>query len=154
MKRMTPTRVLTGAVLVAAVAGAGFTGSARTPPAAAPRRQPLDSGVDLGGSVAPHRVTLTALAAERLAVSTAAVTAAPGNPADVRIPLAALIYDPHGAPWAYVPVGPDAYERAAVVVDHIDGGQVLISASLRVGTPVVDAGAPELLGVEYGVGEE
>jgi len=147
-------RACTGGVLLAAAVGAGFTPSAHTPPAPVPRKQPVLSHAYLDGSVAPQRVTLTALEAQRLAVSSALVTAAPGHPADVRIPLSALIYDPQGAPWAYVAVGPAAYERAAVAVDKIDGDQVLMSASLRVGTPVVVAGAPELLGVEYGVGKE
>jgi len=154
MNRRTLTRRFAGTVMVAAAAGAGFTGRGDTHPAPTPRKQPVLSGVDLGGSVAPQRVTLSALAAERLAVSTAAVTAAPANPADVRIPLAALIYDPQGVPWTYLVVGRAAYQRTAVKVDHIDGDDVLISAGLRLGTPVVDAGAPELLGVEYGVGKE
>jgi hypothetical protein len=160
LNRTTCARACTGAVLLAAVVGAGFTRGAHTPPAPEPRRQPVLSHAYLDGDVAPRRVTLTALAARRLAVSTAPVAAAPvnpaarANPAEVRIPLSALIYDPQGAPWAYVAVGPTAYERAAVKVDRIDGDQVLVSASLRVGTPVVDAGAPELLGVEYGVGKE
>ena len=154
LNRTTLARACIGAVLLAAVVGAGFTPRAHTPPAPVPRKQPVLSRALLGGSVAPQRVTLTALEAERLAVATAAVTAAPGIPADVRIPLSALIYDPQGAAWTYVAVGPAAYERAAVAVDRIDGDQVLVSASLRVGTPVVVAGAPELLGVEYGVGKE
>lgn len=154
LNRTTPARACIGAVLLAAIVGAGFTRSAHTPPAPAPRKGPVLSRALLGGSVAPQPVTLTALEAERLAVSTAPVTAAPGHRADVQIPLSALIYDPQGAPWTYVAVGPAAYERAAVAIDKIDGDQVLISASLRLGTPVVVAGAPELLGVEYGVGKE
>jgi hypothetical protein len=154
LNRTALTRMFTRTVVVAAVAGAGFTERPGTPPPAAPQGRADLLGVDLGGSVAPQRVTLAPLAAERLAVSTAAVTAVPGNPADVSIPLDALIYDPQGLAWTYVVVGPAAYERVAVKVDHIDGDHVLISAGPRAGTPVVAAGAPELLGVEYGVGKE
>jgi hypothetical protein len=70
------------------------------------------------------------------------------------IPLSALIYDPQGRSWTYVKLAARTFVRRAVVVDHIDGDTVYLSAGPRLGTPVVTAGAPELLGAEYGVGEE
>jgi hypothetical protein len=144
-----------GAVVVAAIAGTGFTGRGGTPSAAAaPRKHPVFSGISLSDSVAPQVVSLAPLSAERLGVATAAVTADPGGSPDVRIPLTALVYDPQGLAWTYVAVGPNAYKRAAVKVDHIYGDYVLLADGPRAGAPVVTVGAPELLGVEYGVGEE
>jgi hypothetical protein len=148
------TRMFVGAVVIAAIAGAGFTGRAGMPPAATPREHPVFSRIRLSGSLAPQRVSLAPLSVERLGVSTATVTAEADGSADVRIPLTALIYDPQGLAWTYVVVGPDAYERVALKVDHIYGDYVLLAGGPRIGAPVVAVGAPELLGVEYGVGEE
>lgn len=152
-KRTMLARAVTGMGLIAAVAGAWLVGGS-VPPAATPRNHADFSGAWLVGGFAPRRVALAPLSAMRLGVSAVPAAATPEKPADVRIPLAALIYDPQGVPWAYAVIGPYVYERVAVVVDRIEGEDVLISAGPRAGTPVVDVGAPELLGVEYGVGEE
>ena len=70
------------------------------------------------------------------------------------IPLAAVIYDPKGRPWTYTIAGPRTYVRKAIVIDRISGDTVLLRSGPPVGTPVVIVGASELLGAEYGVGEE
>jgi hypothetical protein len=65
-----------------------------------------------------------------------------------------LIYDPQGRAWTYAQVGPLTFVRRAVVVDHVTGEAVYLRAGPRAGTRIVTVGAPELLGAEYGVGEE
>lgn len=154
MNRSTHARATAGTVLFAGLAGAALAAFGGTPPAATRPRHASYSGIGLAGGVTPRRVTLTSLSAERLGVSAAPVAAVRGGAGGVEIPLTALIYDPEGASWTYVVVGPRAYERVAVMVAHIDGDRVVLAAGPPVGTPVVTVGGMELLGVEYGVGEE
>jgi hypothetical protein len=130
-----------------------------------------------------HRVVLTAAAVKQVGIETtpasdmpapAAPTTsavgtrpAPGNavpispigvPSPTRmmeiIPVTAVIYDPDGASWTYTTPADRTYVRVPIVVDHIDGDHAFLASGPPVGTPVVSQGAPELLGVEYGVGEE
>ena len=84
-------------------------------------------------------------------VRTEPVQAAPGGTV---IPTTAVIYSPDGAAWTYVAVGPRSYLRHAIVVDRVAGTEAFLSSGPAAGTPVVTIGAPELLGTEYGVGEE
>jgi hypothetical protein len=119
-----------------------------------------------------NRVTLTDLAVSRLGIQTTAVVAAPAGtalrsapptapgtpspaaPVATVIPLTALVYDPHGLAWTYTNPEHDTYLRVAVVVDHISGNTVVLTAGPPIGTQVVTVGGQELLGTEYGVGEE
>ncbi|WP_042403336.1 hypothetical protein [Streptacidiphilus carbonis] len=101
-----------------------------------------------------HRVVLTPEAVSRLAVATTPVLRATGSGGLLRIPETALVYDPEGRPWTYTVPAPRTYLRVAVVVDRTENGQVLLRSGPPAGTPVVDVAAPELLGAEYGVGEE
>jgi hypothetical protein len=70
------------------------------------------------------------------------------------IPTTAVIYSPDGAAWTYVVIAPQSYTRQAIVIDHISGSEAFLSSGPAAGTAVVTIGAPELLGTEYGVGEE
>jgi hypothetical protein len=130
-----------------------------------------------------HRVILTPAAQKQVGIKTVAVAAAPtaavptttaaaaptpaptpapaatpaATPAAAAmevIPVTAVIYDPSGASWTYTIPGVRTYLRVPVTVDHIDGNEAYLSAGPPVGTLVVTQGAPELLGAEYGVGEE
>lgn len=80
-------------------------------------------------------------------------TSAPASVMEV-IPVTAVIYDPDGASWTYTIPADRTYLRVPITVDHIDGADAFLSAGPAIGTPVVSQGASELLGVEYGVGEE
>lgn len=118
---------------------------------------PQEAGTDRVVKVTPvtgqgnlHLITLSAEAVTRLDIQTAKVQ---GGKTKV-IPFTAVIYDPDGQSWAYVVTGDRTYERAAISIDRIDGDQAVLKAGPPGGTPVVTAGAPELLGTEYGVGEE
>ena len=101
-----------------------------------------------------HRVVLTPEAVGRLAIATTPVVHATGPGGLLQIPETAIVYDPEGRPWTYTVPAPRTYLRVAVVVDRTVNGQVLLRSGPPPGTPVVDVAAPELLGAEYGVGEE
>jgi hypothetical protein len=101
-----------------------------------------------------HRVVLTPEAVGRLAIATTPVLGVAGSGGLLQIPETALVYDPEGRPWTYTVPAPRTYLRVAVVVDRTLDGQVLLRSGPSAGTPVVDVAAPELLGTEYGVGEE
>jgi hypothetical protein len=82
------------------------------------------------------------------------VSVAPGAGGDTQVPITGVIYDPEGVPWVYVSDGGLAYTRHAVTIARYAGDTVVLSTGPTAGTPVVVVGAAELLGTEYGVGEE
>lgn len=134
-----------GAALATITAAAGCSRQAADPPPAPPAvlaRSP--------GAVLPT-VTLSPSASAAVRIRTMPVQAAAGG---VVIPTMAVIYSPDGAAWTYVAVGPRSYQRHAIVVGHITGTEAFLTSGPAAATPVVTAGAPELLGTEYGVGEE
>lgn len=91
-----------------------------------------------------QRVILTEKAAQRLDIKTAEVSG------DV-IPYAAVIYDTEGHTWVYTNPEPLTFVRAPIVIDHIEGDQVVLSQGLESGTKVVTLGVSELYGAETGV---
>jgi hypothetical protein len=103
------------------------------------------------------RVTLTGDAVRAVGIQTEPVR---GDGSAARplalsvIPIAALIYDPQGAPWTYIEMAPRTFIRKAVVIERITDGTVYLRSGPPIGTPVVTVGASELLGAEYGVGQE
>jgi hypothetical protein len=98
-----------------------------------------------------NRITLTAEAAERLDVQTAA-TRSDGK--RTVIPYAAVLYDPDGRTWAYTSPKQLVFVRKDISVDRIDGDSAILTAGPSAGTQVVTVGADELWGVEYGGIEE
>lgn len=95
------------------------------------------------------RLTLSAKAAERLGITTGAVSAAGAGTA---IPYAALVYDKAGKTWVYTnPQGRD-YVRHEIEVERIEGDLAFLSSGPPVGTAVVTVGTAELWGVDTGVG--
>jgi hypothetical protein len=95
-----------------------------------------------------ERVRLTAEAAKRIGIRTAAVRSA--GTGRLEIPYAALLYDPDGGTWTYTNPAPLVFQRHDIHVARIDGGSVLLSQGPPAGTRVVTEGATELWGVEYG----
>lgn len=134
-----------GAVLATVVAGAGCSRQGDEPPPPPPAV--LDTAP---GSRLPV-VKLSEAGFRAVRVQTVPARAAG---AGVVIPTKAVIYSPDGRAWTYVAVGPRSYLRQAIVVDHISGPEAFLSSGPAADTPVVVIGAPELLGTEYGVGEE
>ncbi|MEY9872803.1 hypothetical protein ABH931_002280 [Streptacidiphilus sp. MAP12-33] len=152
---MSRVRVL--AVLVAALATASLTACGpkdQTPAAYTPATlRPLPSATaTLPGYGHVQTVVLTPLAEQRVRLRT--VVSLPGTGGETDVPITAIIYDPEGVPWVYVPDGGHAYTRHAVTIARYTGDTVALSAGPAAGTPVVVVGAAELLGTEYGVGEE
>lgn len=96
-----------------------------------------------------RRITLSELAAKRLGIQVAPVTAAEGR---LQAPYSALLYDTTGAEWVYVNPEGKVYRRAAVKVDHIDGDKMYLLKGPDAGTRVVTVGAAELYGAEFEVG--
>lgn len=102
-----------------------------------------------------NRLTLTEKAAERLGLETAPVLAQEIDGAErLVIPYAALLYDTSGVTWVYVNVEPLVFTRQAIIVDSIQGDEVVLSEGLEAGANVVTLGATELLGSESEFEEE
>ena len=107
-----------------------------------------------------HTVTLSqeAITRDDLQVHPLAVTTtkqADGKPTQVKtVPFTAVIYDPSGGSYVYTATGSRTFVRAPITVLRIDGEVAVLSDGPAEGTPIVTVGAPELLGAEYGVGEE
>lgn len=94
------------------------------------------------------RITLTAEAAKRLDIHTAAVQQRAGGTV---VPYAAVLYAPSGDTWAYVSTKPLTFVREPIVVDRIEGDQALLSKGPAVGTTVATVGVAELFGAESGI---
>ena len=103
----------------------------------------------LAGDV--NQITLTADAAKRIDVKTAAVKSEGG---DTVIPYSAVLYDPDGATWTYTNPKPLVFVRADITVKNITGERAILTKGPAPGTAVVTLGATELWGVEYGGIEE
>jgi hypothetical protein len=103
----------------------------------------------LAGGV--NQITLTADAARRIDVKTAAVESQGG---DTVIPYSAVLYDPDGATWTYTNPEPLVFVRADITVKGIAGERAILTKGPAAGTAVVTLGATELWGVEYGGIEE
>ncbi len=98
------------------------------------------------------RVTLTADAARRLDVQTAAVRAT--NATGTQIPYGAVLYDPSGDTWAFVNVEGRSFVRQPITVDHIEGDNAFLEDGPAVGAKVVTVGGAEIYGAELGVGDD
>jgi hypothetical protein len=95
-----------------------------------------------------YRITLSARAAERLDVQTAAVEEGAGGTV---VPYAAVFYAPTGDTWAYVSTEPLTFVRQPIVVDRIEGDRAVLSEGPAVGTKVATVGVIELFGAESGI---
>lgn len=96
------------------------------------------------------KITLTERAAERLGIETVPVEAAAEG---LALPYGALMYHYDGSTWTYVEVEPLSYQRESVQVQSIEDGRAVLSGGPAAGTPVVNVGAAELYGIEFGIGK-
>lgn len=94
-------------------------------------------------------LTLSAHAAQRLGVQTAAVA---DRGSGTVIPYASVIYDATGGTWAYTTSEALVFKRAAIAIEDIAGDDAILSDGPPAGTSVVTVGAAELYGAETGVG--
>lgn len=102
-----------------------------------------------------NRITLTEKAAERLGLETEPILTQQVDGVDQLVaPYAALLYDTSGQAWVYVNVEPLVFMRQAIIVDSIQGDQMILSAGPEAGAKVVTMGATELFGSESEFEEE
>jgi hypothetical protein len=100
-----------------------------------------------------NRLELTQHAVQRLGITTAPVRESdPPVPGRTAVDDSALIYDADGAASVYTNPQPLVYVRAPVTVESIDHGQALLTQGPPPGTAVVTVGAPELYGIDGGIG--
>jgi hypothetical protein len=144
-------RLATAAAVFAVLPLAGCAGQIADATHKATEPYSLDKYADTGLS----RVRLTAKAAERLGLATAAVEEIRIGSGALRtvIPYGAIIYDPKGATFTYTSPEPLVYVRQDIVVDFIEGDRVYLIKGPNAGTPVVTVGAAELYGIEFGLGK-
>ena len=139
---------IAGLVIAAAVfaAGCGSSGSKEEVGDAQPAKVTPIKGTDLS------TVTLSADAAKRLGIATAAV-ATQGSNRKV-IPYDAVIYAADGHTFTYTSPKPLTFVRAPITVTDIRGDKAYLSAGPPAGTAVVTVGSQELFGTEYEVEED
>lgn len=94
------------------------------------------------------RVILTAKAAERVGIETAAVT---GNGETKTVPASAVWVGVNGEEWVYTAPEPLVFVRAVIDIDRYEGDMAVLSAGPAAGTKVVSVGVPELIGSEFGI---
>jgi len=100
-----------------------------------------------------NRVVLTKQAADRLGITTTQVRdLAPAVPGRTVVDYSALIYDANGGAAVYTNPEPLVFVRAPVTVDNIQGSQAFLSNGPPPGAAVVTVGAPELFGIDSGIG--
>ncbi|HKE81825.1 MAG TPA: hypothetical protein VKB54_21085 [Solirubrobacteraceae bacterium] len=132
--------LVVAAVAVAACGGSSGDGGGDEPATVTPIK-----GTDL------NRVTLSAEAAKRLGIETAAVQQLGGRTA---VPYGAVVYNADGSTFTYTSPKPRVYVRAPITVVRIAGGRAVLSKGPAVGTAVVTVGSQELYGSEYEVEED
>jgi multidrug efflux pump subunit AcrA (membrane-fusion protein) len=69
------------------------------------------------------------------------------------VPYSSLIYDIYGDTWVYTNPEPRHFLRVPVVVDYIQGENVVLVDGPAAGTTVVTIGVAELHGTDTGVGK-
>jgi hypothetical protein len=130
-------------VLVGALGLTACGGGSDTTSESGPYHIEEVSGSDHG------RIVLTAKAAKRLEIRTAAVQAGEGD--KTVIPYAAVLYEPDGKTYAYVSPKPLTFVREPIVVERIDGNQAVLTSGPELGTKVATVGVAELYGAESGI---
>lgn len=70
------------------------------------------------------------------------------------VPASAVVFDSKGSSWVYVSVGERRFSRRRVDLGRVHEGRVVIARGLSAGQAVVTTGAAELLGSEFGAGED
>ena len=141
----------TFAVLVLAVAGLALAACSPSSSGTTPKDPAVV--VEKNAETGLSKLTLSAKAAERLGIATAAVTAgSAGGAARTVVPYAAVIYDASGKTWANTNTGALVFVRQPITVDRIEADRAVLSGGPPVGTLVVTVGVAELWGIETGVG--
>jgi hypothetical protein len=140
------TLVVLGGALMASSAmhAAGPTGGAQAASENRPARMEAISGSAI------KKITLTPKAAQRLDVQLGKVRQ--DEAGKKIVPYGAVIYDKDGSTWVYTNPQPLTFVRQPVVVELINGDDVVLKDGPEVGMQVATTGAPQLYGAEKGVG--
>jgi hypothetical protein len=146
VRPVTPVRAIAALGLVAA-----FLVGCGTPPVAETIHEDPAAVTEIEGTDLSE-IVLTARAAERLGIRTAAVEGAPGAGGRLVIPYSAVLYDAAGKTWAYVSPRLLTYHRAPIDVESIAGDHAILTRGPERGVAVVSVGATELFGAEFQVG--
>jgi hypothetical protein len=147
MKHISRTLILASIMVVAALqlSACSDTSSTAAGDEAAAIVEPI-KGTDQSS------VKLSAQAAERLGIKTAAIRrSASGQKV---IPYDAVQYDADGKTFAYTSPARLVFVRKSISVKRIDGNRALLSGGPPAGTVVVTVGSQELYGTEYEVEED
>ncbi len=136
-------------IAVGLTALAGSLTACSDPPATGEKIVP--AVIDTVPGLDVKQVTLTADAAQRIALVTGEITAGEGD--ETVIPYGAVIYDPDGLSWAYVVKGDNVFIREEIGIDRIEGDQAFLTTGPGVGTSVAVVGVAELFGAETGIGK-
>jgi hypothetical protein len=75
-----------------------------------------------------------------------------GKPQKI-LPYSAVFYDTKGVAWVYTNPEPLVFIRHRIEIDAIESARAILKDGPALGTKVVTAGAPELLGVEQKFGQ-
>jgi hypothetical protein len=107
------------------------------------------------GSDGLFQVTLTAEAAERIDLQTAAVrTEGEGAAERTVVPYSAIVYETDGETWVYTSTDDLSFVREHIIVQGIEGDRALLTQGPSAGTEVVTVGVAELFGAEHGIGAD
>ena len=156
-----PTMWLASSLLLTGISTTACSGVAGAEPSADDRSAVVVTATKDGK---PSRLTLSEAAVARLDIQTAVVREASKlarphragshtSAGELAVPYGAVFYDEQGSAWAFVRLSARTYARQQLVVDHISGRTAFLDSGPQPGTPVVDVGAAELWGAEFGVGE-
>ncbi|MGH3849862.1 MAG: hypothetical protein ACRDRT_09190 [Pseudonocardiaceae bacterium] len=125
------------------------------PPAAAKKADPAARVEPLAGTDFKLLV-LTARAVEQIGITTVPVGISPGGPGGSErrtVPAGAVLYQANGATLVYTNPSSLVFVSQLVTVESMAGDVATLSVGPDAGTAVVNVGAAELLGVEFGVGK-
>ncbi|MBA2324192.1 MAG: hypothetical protein H0V92_09360 [Pseudonocardiales bacterium] len=149
-------RHVTAIMLVTGV-GIGAAGCAQadaTPPDQASLNGEVARVEPIQGSEL-HKVSLAPTAAQRLGVTTGAVsTELIDRVPHAIVPYSAVIYDAKGTAFIYTTPAPNVFVRVPVTVTDVHDDLAVVDGAPPVGTPVVTVGVSELMGTETGVGDQ
>ena len=95
-----------------------------------------------------HRVIIDAEGVERAGIQTAPIRQ---NGQGTVMPYSAVIYDADGETFTYTSPEPRTYVRQKIVIDHVDGDNVMLFDGPPAGTEVVTVGAALVYGSEFEV---
>jgi hypothetical protein len=68
-------------------------------------------------------------------------------------PLSAVVRDMSGGAWVYEQTDSLTFVRRRIDISRVSDGRAVLAMGPRVGTRVVNAGAAELFGTEFGTGK-